>query len=114
MKINGFGRGFLIAIALAAGCNSVDKDTFDGTYSGDAVDSQSSSNVKQITLNVSASGSVVSGAYTLKAIILDVSGNVTGTLTGAAGTWQGDRIVGTYAAFNCFVRSDGNLTLKKK
>jgi hypothetical protein len=72
----------------------------------------------------------VGGTYRIKAILLDVNGIVSGTLTGSevaltltpsnndcpyrvTGTWSGDRISGSYAAFNCFVRSDGSLTLKK-
>lgn len=121
----------LLAFTVAA-CKK-DDPTFAGTYQGDGVDSQSSSNVKQFTLRVADSGTSVAGNYGIKAVILDVSGTVSGTLNGSAleltltpgatsndcpyritATWQGDRITGTYAAFNCFVRSDGSLNLKKQ
>ncbi len=114
-------------------CSRTDKDVFDGSYRGDGVDSQSASNVKEFTLNLSSSGSVVSGTYTIKAVILDTSGSVSGTLSGAdltltltpgpgvsdcpyriSGAWEKGKISGTYLAFNCFVRSDGALTLKKR
>lgn len=121
-----------LAVALAAtpSCRKTD-ESFTGTYEGDGVDSQSSSNVKRFTLRIADSGTNVSGNYQLKAIILDVSGTVAGTLVGSevnlvltpaagdcpyriTGVWRGGRITGTYAAFNCFVRSDGTLDLKKQ
>ena len=124
----------LAALAAAAllvlpACKQ-DDEGFDGTYSGEAVDSQDSSNRKEFTLTISASGSTVSGTYRIRAIILDTRGAVSGTLTGSAleltltpnendcpyritGTWSGDRISGSYAAFSCFVRSDGTLSLRK-
>jgi hypothetical protein len=125
---------FLFSILLlSAACGTKDGDVFDGSYRGDAVDSQSSTNVKEFTLNLSASGSTVSGSYQLKAVILDISGTVTGTLNGAelsltltpaassndcpyriTGRWGAGLITGNYAAFNCFVRSDGTLSLKKR
>jgi len=114
-----------------SGCKKED-EAFAGTYVGDGVDSQSSSNVKQFTLRIADSGTSVAGNYQLKAVILDVSGTVSGTLNGKdlsltltpvagtdcpyriTGTWGGGQITGTYAAFNCFVRSDGAISLKKQ
>jgi len=133
MKIHQALRAFVIpAVLLAPACGSKD-ETFDGSYRGDAVDSQSATNIKEFTLNVSASGSTVSGSYQLKAAILDVSGTLTGTLNGSdlsltltpgassndcpyriTGRWGAGLITGNYAAFNCFVRSDGTLSLKKR
>lgn len=120
-----------MVLAVAA-CKKSDP-TFAGTYQGDGVDSQASSNVKQFTLRIADSGTSVAGNYGIKAVILDVSGTVSGTLNGSAldltltpsatsndcpyrvtATWQADRITGTYAAFNCFVRSDGSLNLRKQ
>src|SRR5262245_44065915 len=119
-----------LALAVAAvACKEKDQE-FAGTYVGDAIDSQNSSNRKEFTLTVAASGSTVGGTFRIKAILVDSSGIVSGTLTGSDvslvltpsnndcpyrvnGTWSGDRISGSYAAFNCFVRSDGTLTLKK-
>jgi len=127
---------WLVALLAActvftAACESKDDEALAGTYVGDAVDSQDSSNRKEFTLNLAATGTAVGGTYRIKAIILDVSGSVSGTMTGSelsltltpsapecpyriTGTWSGDRISGTYTAFNCFVRSDGTITLKKK
>ena len=133
MTIHQALRAVLIPVVLlVSACGSKD-DTFDGSYRGDAVDSQSATNIKEFTLNVSASGSTVSGSYQLKAAILDVSGTLTGTLNGSdlsltltpgassndcpyriTGRWGGGLITGNYAAFNCFVRSDGTLSLKKR
>jgi len=126
------GLGALAAFFVLSGCESKDDETFDGTYVGDGVDSQSSSNRKEFTLRLSGA-TAVTGTYQIKAILVDTSGSVTGTLTGSdlslvltpaagvndcpyriTGTWLGDRITGSYAAFNCFVRSDGTLNLKKK
>ncbi len=120
----------LVAGLVSPACKNKD-DEFAGTYVGDGIDSQNSSNRKELTLVLGASGTTVSGTYRLRAIILDVNGIVNGTLNGNSvslvltpsaddcpyhveGTWSGDRITGTYAAFNCFVRSDGTLTLRKK
>ena len=69
----------------------------------------------------------------IKAIVLDASGTVSGTVSASdltptltagagvsdcpyriVGTWRGDRITGTYTAFNCLVRSDGTLELRKQ
>jgi len=127
------GLGVLAAVFVLGGCQSKDDETFDGTYVGDGVDSQSSSNRKEFTLRISGGSPNVSGTYQIKAILVDTSGGVTGTLTGSdlsltltpaagvndcpyriTGTWAGDRITGSYAAFNCFVRSDGTISLKKK
>jgi hypothetical protein len=120
--------GFALAIAA---CQKTD-ESFAGAYEGDGVDSQSTSNVKQFTLRIAESGGVVSGTFEIKAIILNVSGTVTGTLSGSSltlvlapsniaecpyritGTWAPRSISGNYAAFNCFVRSDGTLSLKKQ
>ena len=123
----------LLALAVVAlpHCSNDDDEGFDGTYEGEAVDSQSSSNRKDFTLRVGVSGSDVSGTYRIQAIILDTRGTVSGTLTGSTlalvltpndddcpyridATWSGDRISGSYAAFNCFVRSDGTLTLRRQ
>ena len=123
----------LAAILAAAGCEKSNDDVFDGSYRGDAVDSQSATNIKEFTLDVSASGSNVSGSYTLRATILNVSGTLTGTLNGSelsltltptpassdcpyriTGRWGAGLITGNYAAFNCFVRSDGTLSLRKR
>jgi hypothetical protein len=121
----------LVLALVSPACQKSDDDEFAGTYVGDGIDSQDSSNRKQFTLNLGASGTTVSGTYQLKAIILDVNGIVNGTLAGSElslvltptaddcpyrvnGVWAGGRITGTYAAFNCFVRSDGTLNLKKK
>jgi hypothetical protein len=122
----------LAALTLVS-CGSSDEDEFAGTYSGDAVDSQSSSNRKDLTLTLAAAGATVSGTYRLKAILIDTSGIVNGTMNGSAlalvltpstgsndcpytitGTWSPGRITGTYAAVPCFVRSDGTFELKKK
>jgi hypothetical protein len=121
----------LVLALVSPACEKSDDDEFAGTYVGDGIDSQSSSNRKEFTLNLGASGSTVSGTYQLKAVILDVNGIVSGTLTGSEvalvltpsagdcpyrvnGVWAGGRITGTYTAFNCFVRSDGTLDLRKK
>jgi hypothetical protein len=126
-------RRFAAASALApaaVACEEKDQD-FAGTYSGDGIDSQNSSNRKEFTLTLAASGTTVAGTFRIRAILVDSSGIVAGTLTGSSevsltltpsnadcpyrvnGTWSGDRITGSYAAFNCFVRSDGTLNLKK-
>jgi hypothetical protein len=121
----------LVLALVSPGCEKSDDDEFGGTYVGDGIDSQNSSNRKEFTLNLGASGTTVSGTYQLKAILLDVNGIVNGTLAGSEvalvltptgndcpyrvnGVWTGGRITGTYTAFNCFVRSDGALDLKKK
>jgi hypothetical protein len=133
MRTRAHGRALavLVALAVAPSCGNDDDEQFAGVYSGDGVDSQDRSNRKEFTLTVAESGTTVSGTYRIRAIILDVSGTVSGTLTGSAvaltltpsnddcpyrisGTWTGDRITGTYAAFNCFVRSDGTLDLEKR
>jgi len=134
MRLQRRGTTLAVVLALAlTACSKSDDDELTGTYSGDAVDSQSSSNRKELTLTVAAAGTTVSGTYHLKAILVDTNGIVNGTLNGSAlalvltpstgsadcpynitGTWTGDRITGTYAAFNCFVRSDGTFDLKKK
>lgn len=121
-----------LALALAS-CGCRKDETFDGEYAGDAVDSQASSNVKQLSLRLSASGSIVSGTYSLTAVILNSSGALAGTLNGSdlalvltpgpavndcpyriTGVWRPGEIAGTYQAFNCLVRSDGTFTLKKR
>jgi hypothetical protein len=123
----------VLALGLGLALSSCRKDdpAFAGTYEGDAIDSQSSSNVKRFTLRISDSGTSVSGNFQIKAIILDVSGAVAGTLNGSeinlvltpspaecpyriTGLWRPGRITGSYAAFNCFVRSDGTLDLEKQ
>jgi len=125
---------WILAGTLAfSACESADDTTFAGAYSGDGVDSQSSSNRKEFTLHVADLGTAVTGTYQIKAILVDTSGSVAGTLNGSAlelvltpaagvndcpyrvtGTWHGNRITGSYAAFNCFVRSDGTLSLEKR
>jgi hypothetical protein len=124
------GASLALGAVLAAGCNNKDEE-FAGTYVGDGVDSQSSSNRKTFTLNVDAAGTTVAGTFRIKAILIDSSGIVNGTLNGSAleltltsstgdcpykisGTWQGDRITGSYLATPCFVRSDGTIDLKKE
>jgi hypothetical protein len=120
--------GFALAIAA---CQKTD-ESFAGSYEGDGVDSQSTSNVKQFTLRIAESGGTVSGTFEIKAIILNVTGIVNGTLSGSTltltltpsvttecpyritGTWSPRSISGNYTAFNCFVRSDGTLSLKKQ
>jgi hypothetical protein len=122
----------LILLGLgAASCERKKDEGFAGNYVGDGIDSQDSSNRKEFRLTLGAADSTVAGTYRIKAIILDVSGIVSGTLNGSAlsltltpsgdecpyrinGTWSGDRITGSYEAFNCFVRSDGTLDLEKK
>ncbi|MEO8359149.1 MAG: hypothetical protein ABI672_03885 [Vicinamibacteria bacterium] len=139
MNLRNVGMAVLLMGALVStGCGAVGAENFDGAYEGDAIDSQSSSNIKTMTLMISATGvaatgAPVTGAYTLKAAVLNVSGTVAGTLTGSnleltltpgagvsdcsykiTGTWQGDRILGAYVALSCPVRSDGTLNLKKR
>jgi hypothetical protein len=120
-----------VAVFAAVGCEKSSDDAFAGVWVGDAVDSQDSANRKELTLSLGAADTIVSGTYRLKAVILDTSGIVNGTLIGSevalvltpsandcpyriSGTWNGSRITGTYAAFNCFVRSDGTFSLEKK
>jgi hypothetical protein len=134
MNITRLGRRLVFAgVLIVAGCEKTDTDVFDGSYRGDAVDSQSATNIKEFTLELSASGSTVSGSYTLRAPILNVSGSLSGTLNGSdltltltpsapssdcpyriTGRWGAGLITGSYAAFNCFVRSDGTLSLRKR
>ena len=134
MRTRAQARALTVLVALAVAASSCKKDEdeqFAGIYSGDGVDSQDRSNRKEFTLTVADSGTAVAGTYRIRAIILDVSGTVSGTLTGSqvalvltpsagdcpyrvSGTWTGNRITGTYAAFNCFVRSDGTLDLEKQ
>jgi hypothetical protein len=120
------------AMTAALGCSdSADDQTFDGKYQGDGVDSQDSSNRKEFTLTLTSSGTTVGGTFRIKAILVDSSGNVTGTLDGGSlnlllspsnadcpyrikGTWSPGRIQGTYLATPCFVRSDGTIDLEKK
>lgn len=119
-----------VALPLAA-CEKKDEEEFGGRYRGDAIDSQNSSNRKEFTLTIAAANAVVAGTYQIKAILIDTSGIVSGSMTGnqlalvltpsandcpyrITGTWSGDRITGSYEAFNCFVRSDGTLTLRKQ
>ena len=120
-----------VAVMLAAACDEPDLTVFDGVYSGDGVDSQDSGNRKEFTLTLTGTDTAVAGTYRIKAPILDVSGTVSGTRNGSglelvltpastecpyriSGTWADGRIRGSYAAFSCFVRSDGTLDLKKK
>jgi hypothetical protein len=127
-------RAVAPALALALSLSACEKKRdadFSGTYRGDAIDSQNSSNRKEFTLTIAAANTVVAGTYQIKAILIDTNGIVSGTLTGSqlalvltpsandcpyriTGTWSGDRITGSYEAFNCFVRSDGTLTLRKQ
>ncbi len=119
-----------VALPLAA-CEKKDEEEFGGRYRGDAIDSQNSSNRKEFTLTIAAANAVVAGTYQIKAILIDTSGIVSGSMTGnqlalvltpsandcpyrITGTWSGDRITGSYEAFNCFDRSDGTLTLRKQ
>src|SRR5262245_66546110 len=72
-----------LALALLGTACQKDEE-FAGTYVGDAIDSQDSSNRKEFTLNVTAAGTTVSGSYRIKAILLDTVGVVNGTLNGSA------------------------------
>ena len=56
----------------------------------------------------------MSGTLNGSAVMLTLTPNANDCPYRINGTWSGDRITGSYAAFNCFVRSDGTLDLRKR